>query len=226
MKISIHQPAYLPWLGYLSRIAESDLFVFLDTVQFEKNSFTNRNRIKTSTGPIWLTVPVLQQGHLTKKLNEIEIDSKQDWRKKHLKSIEMNYRKAPQFSRCFPALEALFATDTQKLADLCYEQLEFWMRQFGISTRIVRASALPVTGQKSDLVLALCKHLNATEYLSGPLGKDYLHAEDFERANIRLSFQEYSHPTYQQLYGAFLPAMGVVDAWMNCPNPSFLIQRK
>ncbi len=78
MIVSIHQPAYLPWLGYLDRIARSDLFIFLDNVQFERNSFTNRNQIKTANGPVWLTVPVLVQGHLTKKLTQIMIDERRD----------------------------------------------------------------------------------------------------------------------------------------------------
>lgn len=225
LKISIHQPAYLPWLGYLSRIAQSDIFVFLDTVQFEKNSFTNRNRIKTSTGPIWLTVPVLQQGHFEKKLYEIEIDPKQNWRKKHLKSIEMNYGRAPQFSKRFPELQYLFKSDTHRLADLCFEQLEFWLSQFNISTPIVRASTLAVTGKKSGLVVAICKHLGATEYISGPLGKGYLELQEFEQTNIRVSYQEFEHPSYQQLYGEFMPAMSAVDPWMNCSNPSSLVQR-
>lgn len=226
MKVSIHQPAYLPWLGYLSRIAQSDIFVFLDTVQFEKNSYTNRNRIKTANGPLWLTVPVLQQGHLVKPLSAIEIDPKQDWRKKHLKSIEMSYRKASQFSRCFSELESLFASHERMLADLCYEQLLFWVKKFNIPTHIVRASEVPVSGHKSDLVLALCQHFNATEYISGPMGKDYLQTEDFSAANIALSYQDYVHPVYPQLYGDFLPAMGAVDVWLNCPEPSIFVQRK
>mgnify|MGYP003606954225 CR=1 FL=1 len=226
LKISIHQPAYLPWLGYLARIAQSDIFVYLDTVQFEKNSFTNRNRIKTSAGPIWLTVPVLQQGHLAKKLIDMEIDPKQDWRKRHLKSIEMNYSKASQFSRRFPELQNLFKSNTPRLADLCFEQLGFWLSQFDIPTRIVRASTLAVSGQKSDLVVAICKHLDATEYIAGPLGKGYLELREFEQANIRVSYQEYVHPSYQQLYGDFMPAMSAVDAWMNCANLSSLVKGK
>ncbi|HEY6895646.1 MAG TPA: WbqC family protein [Rhodocyclaceae bacterium] len=215
MIVSIHQPAYLPWLGYLARIAASDVFVFFDTVQFEKNSFTNRNRIKTANGPIWLTVPVLQQGHMEKKLCEIEIDPRQDWRKKHLRSIEMSYRKAPRFDACFPRLQALYAEDAPLLADLCYRQLRFWLDELGITTRVVRASELDVTGQKSDLVLAICRHLGASHYISGPLGRGYLHEADFAAAGIGLSYQEFTHPVYPQLYGEFTPAMGVVDYWLN-----------
>lgn len=214
--ISVHQPAYLPWLGYLARIAASDVFVFLDTVQFEKNSFTNRNRIKTANGLLWLTVPVLQQGHSSKRLVDIEIDNRQDWRRKHLRSIEQNYRRAPRFAECFPRLVDLYKTEDGRLAELCFRQLRFWLDELNITTPVVRASELPVVGQKSDLVLALCRHLGASTYLSGPLGRDYLDEQDFSSAGIRLTYQDYVHPEYTQLYGAFAPSMAVIDYWMNC----------
>lgn len=95
MILSIHQPAYLPWLGYFDRIARSDKFVYLDNVQFERNSFINRNRIKTANGPIWLTIPVRLKEHFNKTIADIEIDARQNWKRKHLRSIEQNYRHAP-----------------------------------------------------------------------------------------------------------------------------------
>src|SRR5215470_5119272 len=98
MVLTIHQPAYLPWLGYFDRIAQSDAFIFLDNVQFERNSFTNRNRIKTANGPIWLTVPVRLNGHLDQTILATEIDERRDWRRKHLRAIEQNYRRAPCFA--------------------------------------------------------------------------------------------------------------------------------
>lgn len=221
MIISIHQPAYLPWMGYLARIAASDVFVYLDTVQFEKNSFTNRNRIKTANGPIWLTVPVLQQGHIGKPMLEIEIDQQQDWRKKHLRSIENNYRRAPRFAHGFPLLSALYGRPEQHLVELCFQQLLFWLEQLNIRTKIVRASELPVSGQKSDLVLALCRHLDASTYLSGPLGRGYLQEQDFGAAGIEVQYQQFVHPQYPQLYGEFVPAMAIVDYWMNSDNLDF-----
>lgn len=215
MIVSIHQPAYLPWLGYLARIAASDVFVFLDTVQFEKNSYTNRNRIKTANGPIWLTVPVRQQGHIGKPLSALEIDTSQDWRKKHLASIANNYRRAPAFATRFPALQALYEPAYAHLADLCFDQLLFWLARLGIRTPVVRASSLPVQGQKSDLVLALCRHMGADTYLSGPMGRDYLCEPDFAAAGVAVQYQDFQHPVYPQLYGEFAPAMAVVDYWMN-----------
>jgi len=216
MIVSIHQPAYLPWLGYFDRIAASDVFVFLDTVQFEKNSFTNRNRIKTAKGPIWLTVPVRLHDHLEKTLIEIEIDNAQNWKKKHLRSIEQNYRRAPFFAKNFDRLAATYLPEENRLAELCYNQLKFWLDEFEIGTRIVRASELPVQGSKSDLVLALCRRLGATTYLSGPLGRGYLAEDKFLAADIEVRYHEYKHPEYPQLFEEFIPAMAVVDYWMNC----------
>ncbi len=215
LTVAIHQPAYLPWLGYFDRIAASDLFIFLDTVQFEKNSFTNRNRIKTPQGPQWLTVPVLAQGHLAKTLAEIEIDNRQDWKRKHLRSIEQNYRRAPFFAERFDRLAQTYVPAHHFLAEFCFDQLVFWLHELKIPTPVMRASAMGVEGVKSDLVLALCRAVGATAYLSGALGRDYLREADFAAAGIALRYQDFSHPAYPQLYGPFLPALSVVDFWMN-----------
>lgn len=218
LTVSIHQPAYLPWLGYFDRIAASDVFIFLDTVQFEKNSFTNRNRIKTPQGPHWLTVPVLGQGHFDKTLIDLEIDGRQDWKKKHLRSIEQNYRRAPFFAERFDRLATTYAPAHRYLAELCFCQLAFWLHELRIPTRVLRASEMAIEGSKSDLVLALCRAVGATTYLSGTLGRDYLREDEFAAAGIALSYQDYAHPTYPQLYGAFAPALSVIDFWMNCAD--------
>ncbi len=215
MIVSIHQPAYLPWLGYFDRISASDLFVFLDSVQFEKNSFTNRNRIKTAKGALWLTVPVLSQGHLQKRLVDIKIDGTQNWKRKHLRAIEQNYSKAPFFADRFDRLVGSYGCETDGLAEFCYRQLQFWLGELSISTPVVRASELDVAGSKSDLIVALCKRLGATAYLSGPFGRDYLQEDSFAEAGIAIRYHEYSHPTYRQLFGEFIPSLAVVDYWLN-----------
>lgn len=216
MIVSIHQPAYLPWLGYLARIAASDVFVFLDVVQFEKNSFINRNRVKTAGGCLWLTVPVRARGHLSATLLDLEIDNRRDWRRKHLRTIDESYRRAPHYAANAEQLAALFATPENRLAELCFRHLQFWLEEFKIRTPILRASQLPVAGRKSDLVLALCEHLGATTYLSGPMGRHYLEKERFEARGVDVAYHNFSHPEYPQLHGEFIPAMSVVDYWMNC----------
>jgi WbqC-like protein family len=220
MILSAHQPAYLPWLGYFHKIAQVDVFVYLDSVQFEKNSFINRNQIKTPQGASWLTIPVKTKGHMSGSLRTTSIDDSQPWRSKHLKSIEMNYRKAPRFDQCFPKIQALLTTAETNLAEYCLHQLLFWLAELGIcNTRVVRSSDLPIASSKSDLVLDLCRHFGARRYLSGALGRDYLVEENFSKAAIAIEYQRFKSPVYPQLWGEFIPNLGVLDWWMNMSEP-------
>lgn len=216
VNLSAHQPAYLPWLGYFEKIARADVFVYLDTVQFEKNSYINRNRIKTPQGAQWLTIPVKRKGHLSGTLRDTQVDDSQPWRRKHLKAIALNYGKAPRFEACFPKAETLLTIPESNLAELCWQQLRFWLDEFDIATRLVRSSELPAMNSKSGLILDLCRHFGADHYLSGALGRDYLVEDDFRAAGIRVEYQDYAHPVYPQLWGEFVPCLGVVDFWMNC----------
>jgi hypothetical protein len=216
MILSAHQPAYLPWLGYFEKIQRSDVFIYLDTVQFEKNSFINRNKIKTPQGGQWMTIPVKVKGHTSATLIDTKVDDGQRWRNKHLKSIVMNYRKALNFAYCYPKLELLLSTPAPNLAELCWQQLSFWLTEFEISTKIVRSSELDIISKKSDLVLDLCKHFASDHYLSGALGRDYLDEDDFSAAGIKVEYQEFNHPFYPQCWGGFEPFMSIVDYWMNC----------
>ncbi|WP_135081477.1 WbqC family protein [Terasakiella sp. SH-1] len=218
MKISIHQPAYLPWLGYMDKIIQSDIFVYLDTVQFQKNSFQNRNKILTANGPLWLSIPVLTKGKLFElSLKEIEIDSKQKWQKKHLNSIRLNYKKAICYKEIFPEISEFYQKEFRTLSDICFEMLTYYCHKLGITTQIIKSSELGFfDSQKSDLVLDICKSLSATSYLSGSLGRNYLDLPSFERENIEVKFQDYIHPTYQQVTGAeFIPYMAIIDLLMN-----------
>lgn len=205
----------MPWLGYLDRIQQSDIFVFLDNVQFEKNSFTNRNRIKTQSGIKWLTVPVKLRGHLTSTMLETAISADQPWSRKHLSAIEASYGKAPLFKQNFPKIRHLLNGSETTLADLCWAQLQFWMSEFAITTLVVRASALNLKCKKSELILELCESLGAARYLSGPFGKDYLDESAFAQAGIEIEYQKFEHPVYQQLWGDFIPGLSCLDFWMN-----------
>jgi hypothetical protein len=155
------------------------------------------------------------KGHIGKTMMEIEIDNSQDWRKKHLNTIFMNYKKAPRFEACYAKLENLYQTGYQLLTELCWDQLLFWLKELGITTRIVRSTSLPIDAKKSDLVLELCRYYRADHYISGILGRNYLQIEDFANDGIAVTFQEYHHPVYPQMWGDFLPYMGILDFWMN-----------
>lgn len=224
MIVAIHQPAYLPWLGYLERILKSDCFVFLDTVQLETRSFTSRNRIKTPQGAQWLTVPVLSKGHRETSLQTIRVDDSQPWRRKHLMTIAQHYRKAPRFDFCFERLEQLLSREQPLLADLCFDQLAFWLAELGITTRVVRARDLAATGRKSDLMLNICRELGAKTYLSGPQGRGYLDEAKFAMAGIEVAYHDFVSPVYPQIGDEFMPNLSIIDAWMNV-GPEALLSR-
>lgn len=214
--VAIHQPAYLPWLGYFDRIQRADQFIYLDTVQFQKNSFQNRNKVRTPAGWIWLTVPVLTKGRLFEApLKEIGINNQVDWRRKHLGALQANYARAPYYDDVMSWLRPYYERRWERLSELCLAMLNEFLSRLKISTPVVKASDLPPTqAKKSGLVLELCKQAGATTYLSGMLGKDYLDLESFREAGIAVEFHDYEHPAYEQAHPGFEPAMGVVDYLM------------
>ena len=215
MIVSIHQPAYLPWLGYFDKIIKSDIFVYLDTVQLEKNSYSYRNKIKTPQGSTWLTIPLKMKGHTGKAIKDVLVDNTQQWKKKHLKSIFYNYKKSPFFDEIYPKLESLYKENYDLFSEFTYSHLMFWLDELSIKTKVVKSSDLSIDTSKSDLVLDLCKYFSAEKYISGVLGKGYLIEEDFINNNIKIEYQIYQYQVYQQLHGDFIPHLGVVDFWMN-----------
>jgi len=215
MIISIHQPAYLPWLGYFDKIIRSDVFVYLDTVQLEKNSYSYRNKIKTPQGSTWLTIPLKMKGHTGNVIKDVLTDNSQQWKKKHLKNIFFNYKKSPFFDELYPKMETLYAEEFDLFSDLTYQHLLFWLKELNIKTKIIKSSDLGFDSKKSGLILDLCQHFQADKYISGVLGKDYLDECSFKDKNIEIEYQDYQHPKYQQLHGEFLSHMGVVDFYMN-----------
>ena len=216
MLVSAHQPAYLPWLGYIEKIVKSDVFIYLDTVQFEKNSFTNRNKVKTANGEVMLTVPVKMKNHTSLIMSDKLIDNNQDWQKKHLATISQNYKKAPYYNEIMPLIEKFYTKKYEHLSDYCYDYLFVWLNRFDIKTPIVKSSTLDINSSKSDLVLDLCKSQNADRYLSGALGKDYLDVDKFKKEGITVEFQNYQPKPYPQLWkGGFVPCLGIIDYAMN-----------
>ena len=216
MIVSINQPAYLPWLGYLERIALSDLHVMLDHVQFEKNGLTNRNRIRTPQGSAWLTVPVLTKGRFGQlPINQVEIDDGRGWKRKHWKTLQQSYARTRYFDRYADYWRRLYEREWTRLIDLLEETLDWTLEAFGIRTPLIRSSALPVRTAKGQLVLDICTHLEATTYLSGPLGRDYLDRVRFDRAGVELRFHDHAAPGYRQTHGGFEGGLAAIDALFN-----------
>jgi hypothetical protein len=227
MIVSINQPAYLPWLGYFHRIAISELHIVLDRVQFEKNSFTNRNKFRIKDGWCWLTVPVKTKGKFGQlSINHLEIDNTSRWAEKHWATVRFNYGRAPYFSEHAAFLERVYSQPWTCLNDLMREITTYILRAFGITTRLLYSSEMEVEGTKDELILALCRSVGATNYISGPLGRDYIRGELFEQAGVRVVYHNYRHPTYSQVYAGFEPYMSAVDLLLNCGPKSLEILTK
>jgi hypothetical protein len=216
MKVCIAQPEHLPWLGYFDKIAQADVFVFLDNVQFKKRYFENRNRIRTATGWIWVTVPVRSKGRFTQLLQDVEIDNDRDWQPGYWKSLELNYRRAEFFRRYRDFLEDTFAARAWKrLAELNLHLIRWAADEFGITKEFVLASALGVSGRASELLARICNQLGAKTYLSGISGREYLNEALFAASGIAIEYQTFHHPIYRQQYEPFEPCMAFVDLLLN-----------
>jgi len=218
MIVTIHQPEYLPWLGFCDKAINVDLFVLLDSVQFRKNYFQNRNRIRSATGPIWLSVPVsLKDGH-KQPIKDIRINNREAraWRVKTWKSIVQCYRRAPYFEDYAPFFESLYSQDWDLLVDLNCSVIDYVFESLGSKAKRIRSSDLGIHQSKTDLLVEICREVGATSYISGISGKDYLEMDKFSECGIELRFQEFYHPVYKQLYQPFVPCMSVIDLLFNC----------
>ena len=223
MRVGIHQPMYLPWLGLFDRMYKCDVFVLLDNVPYSKNYFINRNKIKTANGWIWLTVPTLAKGSFGQLISDVRINNKVNWREQHWKSIYYSYKKAPYFSRYAEFFEQVYKREWTYLNEIIEELLIFILKSLEINTTIIKASMLNVGGVKEELILNICKAVHADEYLSGPDGKNYLSLELWHENSIKVTFHNYYHPEYPQLHGEFLPQMSIIDLLFNCGENSLEI---
>ena len=214
--VAIMQPTYLPWLGYFDLVDRSDVFVFLDSVQFEKRGWQQRNRIKTSTGELMLTVPVLTKGRSDQKICDVMIDISQKFEKKHFNSIYSNYKKSIFFKYFDVELEEIYKNEINKLVDLNIRLIEWLSSKLGINTKFVYSSQLDTDGSKTELLVNICKIINADHYISPAGSKEYIDQNNlFIKSGIKLSYQNYKHPTYNQLFGDFIPYMSVIDLLFN-----------
>ena len=222
MIVAAHQPGYLPWLGYLHKIAHSDVFVLMDDMQYEAQNFQNRNRVKMSTGAQWLTVPLArgprEERICDKRINNVASD-KEHWQRRTLLSLKNAYGRAPHFARYADDLEDVYTQPWDKLVDLDVHLLQLLLRWFGISRPILRASSLGLEGQRTARIVDMCKRLGADVYLSGKGGSvGYLEVERFDEVGVRVAWQEFAHPVYPQRYPSqgFVPHLSALDMLLNC----------
>lgn len=223
MIIAIHQPQFMPWLGYFDKMAQVDTFVLLDDVQYKKNEFQNRNRIKTPTGTQWLTVPVSHR--FPALINEVAVPAGDPWRRKHLQTLQANYAKAPHWPSYCEGLQALYAEEHSMLAAVNSASVEWLRGHLHIETPLVIASQLEVSSDPTQRLIDLCHQLGADAYLAGADGRKYMQLDRFTAAGIDVFFQDYEHPAYEQLHGEFTSHLSALDLLFNCGPESGKIVR-
>lgn len=226
MIAAIHQPHYLPWVGYLDKLMRADVFVLLDCVQYRKNYFQNRNVIRTAQGRTWLTVPVLSSGCFGQNIGEVKIDGKRRWAEEHWKSIYFNYKKARYFDVYAESLGALYRREWHLLTSVAEATVRWLVAILQLPVRTVRASELGATGVGNHLLLDICRRVGADVYLSGKSGRKYLDLDGFRDEGISVLFQDFVHPTYRQVFDPFMPGMAAIDMVFSCgPETLDLLRR-
>ena len=221
MILTAHQSKYLPWLGLCHKVGLATHYVHFDEVQYQKKNFLNKNFIKGSDGkPLRLTVPVQTSGRFDQRIAETRIDNRAPWARKHWKSLQSVYAKAPYFKHYADFFEHVYAREWNFLVDLNRCLMDFIFDALNIDVVQLHMGEGQFVGKSNDLVLDMCRKLGADLYIFGSGGLDYACAEDFAVSGIELCFQEYDHPTYPQLHGDFVSGLSVVDLLFNCGDDS------
>ena len=232
MKVAIHQPQYLPWMGYFDKLDSADVFIFLDTVQFKKHEWQNRNRIRTRDGWQWLTVPIIDR--FPERIDRVEINAKTDWQRKHCQALRLHYGRAPFWDPLGPELVALLESPWPRLSELNVAVTDLLCRHLGIKTPRLLASSLPAcagTADRSaredptDRLIDLCRDVGGTAYLAGQSGPSYMDVGRFAEVGIDAQVQVYTHPKYPQRYQPFVSHLAVIDLLFNCGPESLTVLR-
>jgi hypothetical protein len=216
---AIHQPNYIPWLGYFFKIAHSDKFVFADMVAYSGSSYVNRNLIKTPFGPAWMTIPARKSGRSGQLINEVETDNVHKWVPRHLATLRSNYGKARYFKETFALLEPHYSAITGSVSSLAafnigiIRSIATYLR---LNTQFLNASELNVSGHKTGLLVEICRAVGASTYLAGIGGRAYQEDAEFEAAGITPVYSSFSQRNYPQLFGEFVVNLSAIDVLMNC----------
>ena len=212
MRGVIVQPSFLPWRGFFDLIYRSDVFVFLDDVQYDKRSWRNRNRIKTSRGLQWITTPVDTKGKFTQKIDQTRITNSFPWKKQMLNAIHHSYRRSPYFDLYYPEITRGLEKDWQYLADLDIGLTWTIMGLLGLERPLLRSGELGIETEDKNLrLIQICQKTGITHYLSGPSAKDYMNKSLFKDHDIGVEYMAYDYPPYEQLHGVFEPQVSVID---------------
>ena len=221
-KVAISQSNYIPWRGYFDLISSVDEFVIFDEVQYTKNDWRNRNKIKTKDGSQWITVPVSVKGKFLQKISDAQIKNNY-WRAKHWKTIKHNYFKTPYFPELENDLKKIYYDEKYLyLSKLNRRLIEFFCKYLGIRTKIRESYEFDLKNGQTEKIVNICLDLNADEYISGPSGKNYINDSVFNKNNIKLTYADYSnYPKYEQQFGDFIDNLSILDLVFNCGKSSY-----
>lgn len=222
MIVAAHQPNFIPWLGYFDKMRKADLFITVDHVQLERQSFQNRTRIKTGEGARWITVPLVQRSRSERIADKLVDNSRRGrfrWCRKMYLTLKYSYESAPYFHAYEPELKEIFDARWERLAELNARMIQFCRHALGIRTPMLNSSLMGIEGSKSEMVLNMCLSAGADAYLAGHgASRDYLDVGAFERAGVRVIWQDFEHPTYTQRPRSeeFIPNLSALDLILNC----------
>jgi len=219
MKLSGHQPNYLPYPGLIGKIMISDKFIYVTKVQFDKKSWQNRNKIKTNNGDMWLTVPTLTKGKFEQKICDVKINNDLNWKRKHLNSLKINYKDAKYFNTYISFFEELYLKDWEYLCDLDIVIMNFVLDELNVKTEILYDNNYEFFGNKTNFLINMCKKTNCTTYISNKGSEDYVNIECFTENKLNHIFVNYIGEEYEQCFGNFINNLSIVDMLFNCgPN--------
>ena len=215
MIVAVHQPQYLPWLGYFDKMRRADAFCYLNDVQYKKNEWQNRNRIKTAQGWQWLTVPVRYR--FPEKINQVAINYTTGWQKKHLQALITNYSRAPYYNSYITIFEDAYSREWEFISELNIHLIERLRAALNLDTKpSVISSDLDLRDESTDRLIDICKAMGADTYLAGQGGANYMDLERFNKNGISIIIQDFKHPVYTQLFKDFKSHLSIVDLLFNC----------
>jgi len=221
MVVTIHQPDFLPWLGFFDRWQKSDTYIVLDDVQFLRRGWHHRDKIKTQNGIKWLTVPVLKKSRYHQTIKEVRINNEENWHCKHLKTIQAAYGKATNFDLVYGRLSEIYNKDYDLLISFNMNLLRLCSKMLGINTTVVFASDFNVKSTGSRRLVDLVKSVGGKDYLTGSGSRDYLDEALFKKAGIGVCWQKFDHPVYPQLHHGFEKMLSVIDFFMMASKDDF-----
>ena len=209
--LSGHQPNYMPYPGLIGKIMQSDKFIYVSNVQFEKKSWQNRNRIKGVDTEIFLTVPVKSKGKFDQKIKDVLINNNIDWRRKHFSSIQLNYKKTKFFNRYIDFFEDLYKKEWEKLNNLDIYITNWILEELGCSTEIFYDTNYNFVGKSNDLLVEMTKELSCAVYLSNKGSQNYVDISKFNTNGLDHMYLDFLCPKYVQGKGDFIPNLSIID---------------